>query len=91
MYNILEAKIEFKNNQLERITVLVEMSKGDVRAIFATTKPRGGYMHIQPNAAVSNELLQQVAGYGLETVHRDEFFPKWKSKLAAGSQLKNNY
>jgi hypothetical protein len=53
MYNILEARIEFKNNQLERITVLVEMSKGDVRAIFATTKPRGGYMHIQANATIS--------------------------------------
>ena len=85
MYTILEARIEFKNNQLERITVLVEMSKGDVRAIFATTKPRGGYMHIQPNATVCNELLQEVAGSGLETVDRDEIFPKWKCRLPAGS------
>lgn len=83
MYNILEARIEFKNNQPERITVLVEISKGDVRAIFATTKPRGGYMHIQPSATVGEELLQEVAGYGLETVDRDEIFPKWKAKYSA--------
>ena len=81
MYNILESRIEFKNNQLSRVTVLVEMSKGDVRAIVATTQPRGGYMHLEPNVKVSNELLQEVAGYGLETIDRDEVFPNWKSKL----------
>jgi len=44
MENILESRIEFKNNKLFRITVLVEFSKGDVRAIYADTKPKGGYM-----------------------------------------------
>jgi len=81
-YNILEARIEFKNKHLERITVLVEISKGDVRAYFATTEPRPGYMHIQPGSMVSNELLQKVAGYGSKTLDRDKIFPKWKSKLA---------
>lgn len=38
MENILESRIEFKNNKLFRITVLVEFSKGDVRAIYADTK-----------------------------------------------------
>lgn len=79
-YNILEARIERKNNQLQRITVLVEMSKNDVRAIFATTKPRGGYMSISPSANISEELLQDVAAGGMETVDRDEIFPHWKIK-----------
>jgi hypothetical protein len=80
MYNILEAKIEFKSNQLHQVTVLVEMSKNDVRAIFAATKPRPGYMHIPPSAKISEKLLQEVAGYGMETVDRDEIFPDWKTK-----------
>lgn len=78
MYNILEARIEFNNNQLKRITVLVEMSENDIRAIFATTKPRGSYMHIQPSDTISEDLLQKVAAHGLETVDKDEIFPHWK-------------
>lgn len=74
-YNILEARIEFKDNAVSRVTVLVEISKGDIRAIFATTKPSNGYMHIPPGAKVTNDLLQEVAGYGRETVDRDEIFP----------------
>lgn len=75
MYNILECKIDFKNNQLYRVTVLVEISRGDIRAIFVTTECRNGYMHLEPNAKISNELLQEVAGYGLETMDRDKIFP----------------
>lgn len=79
-YKIFEAKIEFKNDQIDRITVLVEMSKNDVRAIVGTAKPRPGYMFIHPAAEVSAELLQEVAGYGCETDDRDKIFPGWKSK-----------
>lgn len=88
-YNILEAIIEFKDNQLTRITVLVDCTSGhskqysDVRAIFATTTPRGGYMNIPPSEQISNKLLQQVAAAGMETVDRDEIFPKWKYKYCA--------
>lgn len=78
MYNILEARIEYKAGQIERVTVLVEMSPGDRRAIFATSKPSGGYTHIYPNAALNDALLQDVAAFGMETVDRDEIFPKWK-------------
>lgn len=42
------------------------MSKGDVRAIYADTKPKGGYMFLKPNQELNNELLQEVAGYGSE-------------------------
>lgn len=82
MYNILESRIEFKNNQLFRITVLVEISRGDVRAIYADTKPKGGYIFLQPNQELSNKLLQQVAGQGKERADKDDMFPGWHSKLA---------
>ena len=80
MYKILEAKIEFINNAPVVISVLVEISKGDVRAIYATTKPSNGYMHIPSGASVTAELLQEVAGYGMERPDRDRLFPFWKEK-----------
>lgn len=84
-YKILEARIEFKDSELSRVTVLVEMSKGDVRAILASTSPRNGYMHIHPGTKVSDELLQEVAGYGSETVDRDVIFPNWKARQTPGA------
>ena len=80
-YNIKEARIEYESGKLKRITVLVEISQGDMRAIFATTTPRSGYMHIPDGAALADDLLQQVAGYGLQTVDRDDIFPNWKTKF----------
>ena len=49
MFNILESRIEFKDTQLFRVTVLVEFSKGDVRAVYADTIPKTGYMFFHPN------------------------------------------
>lgn len=86
MYNILESRIEFQYNKLFRITVLVEFSKGDVRAIYADTKPKGGYMFLKADHDLSNELLQEVAGYGSERGDKDDMFPGWHSKL---SELRN--
>ncbi len=82
MYNILESRIEFKNNELFRITVLVEMSKGDVRAIYADTKPKGGYLFLSPKEEINNKLLQKVAGKGSERNDKDDMFPGWHSKLS---------
>ena len=81
MYNILESRIEFKNNEVFRITVLVEMSKGDVRAISADTNQKNGYMSLNPNQEMSKELLQEIAGYGWERNDKDDMFPGWHSKL----------
>lgn len=81
MYNILESRIEFKNNQLFRITVLVEMSIGDVRAIYADTKPKAGYLVLKPNQSLNDKLLQEVAGYGSERNDKNDMFPGWHSKL----------
>ena len=64
-YDILEARIEFNAGLLERITVLVNCTGtnnphtkplSDVRAIYATTKPRGGYTHLLPTAKITNQL-----------------------------------
>lgn len=80
MYNILEARIEFLASIPQRITVLVEISPNDVRAIYATTQPRAGYTHIPLDATISDELLQHIAGYGCETLERDKIFLNWEKK-----------
>ena len=89
-YEILETRIEFKNNQLHRITVLVNCTaKGnphtkpytDVRAIFATTQPRGGYIFLSPSQQVNADLFQKVAASGMETSDRDKIFSNWKKNL----------
>lgn len=88
-YSILETRIEFNDNKIHRITVLVDCTGerstpfSDVRAIFATTKPRGGYMNISPSAKISESLLQDVAAAGMETDDRDNIFPNWKEKYAS--------
>ena len=84
MYNILEARIEYKNGQPNRICVLVEISENDVRAIVATTKPLSGYMFIPRAAKINDELLQNVARAGIETVDIDKFFPNWKANYSKG-------
>lgn len=81
MYNILEARIEYNGvGKLRRVTVLVEISQGDIRAIFSTDTFRAGYDSLNPDEPVTNELLQRVAGYGKQTVDIDEVFPKWRAK-----------
>lgn len=90
-YNILQARIEFTDNKIVAITVLVDCTSppgnnpytkrySDVRAIYATIKPRGGYMNIPPGAKLTDDLLQRVAAAGMETVDREEIFPNWKAK-----------
>jgi len=61
----------------------VEISAGDVRAIFvnSTPRPQGGYMWLEPGTVVSDKLLQDVAGYGMQTVDRDKIFPGWRKRF----------
>lgn len=82
-YNILEARIEFKDGEIERITLLVDMSikpgrSWDIRAIFANKRMGPGYYSIQPGDRLDTALLQKVAGYGMETIDRGEIFKDWK-------------
>ena len=78
MYNILEAHFEYRGKQLHKVTVLVEISPGDIRAIFADDRPKQGYEYLKPGEAVSEDLLQRVAGYGMQTDGRDNIFSGWK-------------
>lgn len=77
MYNILDTNIEFENGNINTVTVLVEISENDIRAIQANTKTKGGYMNIPPAAKLNEELLQKIAGYGIE-VSAPKFFPNSK-------------
>jgi hypothetical protein len=83
MYNILDARIEYKDRRLTRITVLVEISKGDIRAIHCTTGEKQGYDHIEPDEPVTDALLQRVAGYGMQIPIPDvsKTFPGWKKHI----------
>lgn len=80
MYNILEAHIQYKDRKLCKVTVLVEISQYDIRAIFSTPDIGPGYDAIFPNEPVSDDLLQRVAGYGRQ-IPIDEMgkvFPRWR-------------
>lgn len=80
MYNILESNIKFdKSGQILSVLVLVEISKGDIRAIEGTNQPRGGYMLIMPNTNYKViDLVQQVAGYGREVTELKSIPTQWK-------------
>ncbi|WP_153847529.1 hypothetical protein [Sphingobacterium paramultivorum] len=80
MYNILESNIKFdKSGQILSVLVLVEISKGDIRAIEGTNKPTGGYMLIMPNTDYKvADLMQQVAGYGREVTELKLIPTQWK-------------
>jgi hypothetical protein len=73
MNNILESRIIYKDGKIEEIFVLVDFTSSnskplsDVRTIHANNKPKGGYMWIEPQHKLSDELLQSVASYGMET------------------------
>lgn len=85
-YNILEANILFKGNEVYRIVVLVEVSKDDVRAICATIKPMAGCINIPLCAKINDDLLQQVAAGGYEVGYQDKefLFKNWQSRYNAG-------
>jgi hypothetical protein len=90
MYNILEAYIEYKNRQLSKVAVLVEISRGDIRAIFCTTGVKQGYDHIEPDEPVNDALLQRVAGYGMQiSIDKvSKTFPGWKKHIAISKASK---
>jgi hypothetical protein len=79
-YKIVDAIIQFKRTEIKSVTVLVEISKGDIRVITATSTPRAGYMFIMPGTVLSNELLQEVAATGCETGEY-KLFPKFSKRV----------
>lgn len=88
MKKILESRLEFREGELHRITVLVDCTSSvsepltDVRAITATTIQSGGYFYLSSGIKnVSTDLLLEVAYYGCELDGRDAMFPNWKSNF----------
>lgn len=77
MYNVLESRIVFENNQIQSITVLVEVSPNDIRAFQAKQTVKAGYFNISPKTELNAELLQIVSGYG-DTVDVLTNFPDAK-------------
>lgn len=82
MYNVLESNIKFnKEGQILSILVLVEYSKGDVRVIEATNQLRNGYMNISHRTDyILFDLLQDVAGYGMEISDEKKIPIEWFRK-----------
>lgn len=84
LQKILEARIEYtEDGYISRVTVLVEMSRNDIRAISASTEPMSGFTHILAQKEIKSSLLQDVANYGMEIIGMDKnrIFPKWKRFL----------
>lgn len=93
-YKILEIRIEFDKEQIDRITVLADyslqsMPLTDVRAVFATRKIIGGYITIPSNAELTKTLIHAVTEQGCETVDRDIIFPGWKKKYTSKNSQTN--
>jgi len=78
---IHEARIEFKDGRISKVTVLSEVSKGDIRMIVATDSPKNGYINIRPDDVLDSALLVDVADYGLESEAKSKTFPDWKKYL----------
>lgn len=65
-YEIEQVHAIYKNSKLETLIVLwVSSSDGYVRATYANTKPIGGYHFLKPNEVLTDKLIQQVAGAGM--------------------------
>lgn len=82
MYNVLESNMKFNSNgQILSVLALVEYSEGDVRVIEATNQPRSGYMNISHRTDyILFDLLQEVAGYGMEITEKNKIPTEWFKK-----------
>lgn len=87
MYNILEAHLDFTQGKLQRVTVLVEISQGDIRAVFSAVGTKYGYDYLQPGEPVNDALLQRVAGFGQRLDETDKLFKQWRAKYAGRGTL----
>lgn len=65
-YKIIEVHQAYHNNQLIEVAVLWESNtRGWVRASYCTSRPCSGYKFLMPNEIISPDLIQEVAGYGM--------------------------
>ncbi|HBZ67563.1 MAG TPA: hypothetical protein DEO70_12065 [Bacteroidales bacterium] len=84
-YNIIEVHTKHLNGILAEIAVLwvSNEEEGWVRASYATTKPIWGYKYLMPEEMISDRLIQEVAGLGMNLPDdkKKKFFPgkrKWE-------------
>ena len=77
-YKIIEVHIEYKENKIAQVAVLWESNeRGWVRASYMTTKPCSGYGFLLPRHILSPELIQDVAGSGMNLPDelKKKYFP----------------
>lgn len=86
-YIIIEVHQVYDDNKLSVIAVLWESnppgSRGWVRASYFTTRPVAGYDFLLPNDQINADLIQRVAGQGVNLPDnlKEKFFPgkrKWE-------------
>lgn len=65
-YKIIEVHQVYKDNKISEVAVLWQSNpRGWVRASYCTTKPCSGYKFIMPNETLSADLIQKIAGQGM--------------------------
>ena len=77
-YIIIEAHCIYKENILSEVAVLWQSDEmGWVRASYCTTMPCSGYGFLLQTDKISPELIQKVAGYGmnLPDEKKKKYFP----------------
>lgn len=83
-YKIIEVHQVYQDNKLSEIAVLWQSNEmGWVRASYCTTKPCAGYKYLMDNETLSPELVQKVAGQGMNLPDEKKaiYFPgkrKWE-------------
>ena len=66
MYPVIEVHIKYQENKITELAVLwQENEKGWVRASYCNTKPCWGYAYLKPDELLSPQLIQDVAGSGM--------------------------
>ncbi|HAH24905.1 MAG TPA: hypothetical protein DCL77_14325 [Prolixibacteraceae bacterium] len=82
-YKIIEVHQVYQDNKLSEIAVLWQENElGWVRASYCTTERCSGYKFLLPNDILSDKLIQQVAGAGMNLTDDKKaiYFPgkrKW--------------
>jgi len=65
-YKILAVHQEYSENKLSKLAVQWQSNElGWVRASYSNTTPIGGYKFLLPNDEISMDLIQEVAGSGM--------------------------
>ena len=83
-YIIKEVHIEYQENKINELAVLWQSNeRGWVRASYSAIKHCYGYDYLKPNDILSPELIQRVAGSGMNLPDEKKqiYFPgkrKWE-------------